>query len=179
MVATETLVEGFRVSTGQWMNSAFPFDISVMGNDIASSVYGNQALPPSLISEVRQVQGVQRVYGVRKILTPVSGQDAMVIGVDINDYIAARRDKHLGPWPPGMNDPEIQKQFRSGSGTFISVNFAKLYRKRPGEILGLLTPTGHISLKILGEIDDYSWPHGCFIVNRPVLQMVWKDDSIS
>ncbi len=178
-IATETLVEGFKVSTGQWMNSAFPFDITVVGNDISSSVYGNQTLPASLIKDIRAIPGAAHAYGVRKLLTPVMGQDAMVIGVDTDDYLVARQYKGLSPWPPNFEEPQTLSKFKAGQGTFISANFEQIYGIHPGSSLHLQTPTGSVNLLVLGSVDDYSWQHGAFIVDRSLIRSRWKDVSFS
>ena len=179
MVATETLVQGFRVSTGQWMNAAFPFDISVIGNDLTSSLYGNQALPTSLLTDLVKVPGVGHVYGVRKLMTPMNGQDTMVLGVDTVGFMEARKAKGMGAWPPGIDDAGVQKAFKAGEITYVSTNFAKLYRKHAGETLTVQTPTGSVSFRIQAVVDDYSWAHGCFIVDRAILRKDWHDDSLS
>jgi len=178
-VATETLVEGFRVSTGQWMNAAFPFDISVMGNDLASSVYGNQVLPESLLKDLRSVPGVGKVYGVRKLLTPFHSADVMVIGVDTQQYLDARKDKGLGDWPPNFNDPVVKPQFMNGTGAFVSSNFEALYHLHPGDLMQFRTPSGQVALRNLGVVDDYSWSHGALIIDRKVLVSTWRDESLS
>ncbi len=178
-IATETLVGGFQKSMGTWMNSAFPFDLSVMGNDLASSVYGNQVLQKALVDKLRGVKGVRDAYAVRKLFTPFRGQDVMAIGADIPRYLQARRDKKMEMWPPQLQDPAVLRQFRAGEGAFVSDNFAELFGIKPGQMLVLDTPTGQHQLRVLGEVDDYSWSHGGFILDLGALEQYWKDDAIS
>ncbi|MDR3691207.1 MAG: FtsX-like permease family protein [Fimbriimonas sp.] len=178
-VATETLVEGFRVSTGQWMNSAFPFDISIVGNDLASSVYGNSTLAVSSLTGVRQVPGVSLAYGVRQLLTPFKGADVMAIGVDTQDYLDARKARQLGDWPSNFGEPGIKSAFTGGSGAFVTANFEALYHLHKGDRMTFVSPSGPVELKVLSVIDDYSWSHGAIIVDRELLKKRWRDDLLS
>ena len=178
-VATETLVEGFRVTTGQWMNSAFPFDISVMGNDLAANVYGNQVLPTSVVQQVESIPGVQNAYGVRKLLTPFKGSDVMMIGFDIERYQAARKGKNMGDWPPHFSDPSTYSKFKQGKGIYISTNFESLYQVHPGDTISMQAPLTTVQVQVLGSVDDLSWPHGALIVNRELIQSAWNDNVVS
>jgi len=178
-VATKTLVAGFVASTGTWMNSAFPFDISVIGNDLASSVYGSQVLPTSMTDKLRSVPGVRSAYSVRKLFTPYRSHDVMAIGIETDRYLSARREKAMPMWPPQLSNPADLAAFRAGKGTFLSSNFAQLYGVHAGQSLQVDTPTGTVALKVLGEVDDYSWQHGAFILDMNALESLWKDDAVS
>ena len=179
IVATKTLVDGFKASTGSWMSAAFPFDISVMGNDLATSVYGSQVLPTTLTEKLRNVPGVMSAYSVRKLFTPYAGQDVMAIGIDMDRYLSARKEKSMGLWPPELSQPEVLTAFRSGTGAFLSSNFAKLYSVNSGDNLKLNAPSGRVNFKVLGVVDDYSWQHGAIIVNLETLEQKWKDSAVS
>ena len=178
-VATETLVQGFQSSTDRWMQSAFPFDISVMGNDIGSSVYGNQVLSEHLVDDLRHVNGVTEAYGVRKLLTPFHDQDVMGVGVDTDRYIAARAGKKMEPWPPNLLEPKVFASFQKGTGMFISSNFESLHQVHLGDSVSFQSPKGRVNLTVLGVIDDLSWPHGAFIVDRGLFKREWNDNVIS
>ncbi len=178
-VATESLVDGFRKSTGTWMSVAFPFDISVMGNDISASVYGTQVLPQKLTPELAKVPGISGAYSVRKLFTSFRGQDVMAIGVDLEPYLLARREKNMKMWPTELADPEALRSFREGTGVFLSDNFSELFQIQPGESIQMQTPSGPKTFRVLGKTDDYSWPHGAFIIGLKELQTSWKDDVIS
>jgi len=178
-VAAKTLVAGFQASTSEWMTTAFPFDISVMGNDLASNVYGSQVLPASLTTKVRGIAGVRDAYSVRKLFTPYQGHDVMAIGVDTDRYLAARQSKNMGFWPPELAEPTLLHRFKSGAGAFVSDNFAQLYHVHTGDKLEVDTPTGALALDVLGEVDDYSWQHGAFILDLSHLRSRWKDNAVS
>jgi len=179
IVATETLVSGFRASTGMWMNSAFPFDLSVMGNDLASNVYGNQVLPTPMVDRMRGLPGVMSAYSVRKLFTPYKGQDVMAIALEMDRYLNARQQKGMGVWPPELHDPAVLAEFKTGKAAFVSSNFAQLYGVHSGDVLTVDTPSGKLALNVLGLVDDYSWQHGAFILDLATLEHWWKDDGVS
>ena len=178
-VATKALVVGFQESTGAWMNAAFPFDISMMGNDLASSVYGSQVLPSSLVDKVRSMPGVETAYSVRKLFTPFRTKDVMAIGIDVDRYLAARQTKAMGLWPAELSEPSVMNRFRTGTGVFVSTNFARLYSVRAGDHIDLETPTGMVNVVVLAETDDYSWQHGAFITSLSLLKSRWREDGVS
>lgn len=178
-VATKTLLEGFKASTGSWINSAFPFDISVMGNDMASSVYGSQVLRPDLADKLRAVAGVRSAYAVRKVFTTFRGQDVMAIGIDAKPYLQARQEKRMGIWPPALVTPSNMSAFLGGSGVVVSDNFAAIYGIHAGDVLRLDSPAGRAEFRVLGQADDYSWQHGAVLLNLAPLRRLWKDEGVS
>jgi putative ABC transport system permease protein len=82
-------------------------------------------------------------------------------------------------WPPPFANPEVVASFKQGKGAFVSNNFAKLYDVQPGGHLNLDTPTGRADFEVFGEVDDYSWQHGAFIVDGAFLKRRWKNNEVS
>jgi len=103
----------------------------------------------------------------------------MAIGIDMRRYQSARKDKAMGIWPAELENPSVEALFLSGQGTIVSSNFARGYGVRPGDVMHVNTPSGAVSFKVLGEVDDYSWQHGSFILELAALEKLWKDDAVS
>jgi len=61
----------------------------------------------------------------------------------------------------------------------VSQNFVMKFKKHPGDLITLNTPSGLQEFKVLGVIAEFTNPEGVFYLNRETYKKYWKDDLIS
>lgn len=179
MVSTAAVASGLTVSTHDWIRSALVFDLSIAASDMSAGSGTEETLPHSLLAEVEQVPGVSLAYGVRRTFTEHDGNEVLVLGVPVSTYLEAHRRKGAADWVAEFGRPGNLEALRNGTGLFASNNFLALTGMRAGQPLELPTPSGIRPFRILGGIDDYSWPRGVLILDLDVVDHLWKSDRLS
>ncbi|AIE86234.1 hypothetical protein OP10G_2866 [Fimbriimonas ginsengisoli Gsoil 348] len=177
MVATSSLVQGLGTSTRRWIHNTLPFDLAVTASDLGTSVYSSETIPDSLVPRIRNLNGVTHVYRVRKSFARHDTGDVMVIGIETRQYLEAHRRKGTSDWARPI--AENQEALLDGSGAFASENFLALNHLRIGESFKLTTPSGERSFRILGSVEDYSWPRGTIVTDLETVRRLWKDPNLS
>ncbi len=179
MIASATMLEGFRTATSRWIRQALPMDFTVTPINFANSLYSGQTIPRSLLEEIRRTSGAEIVYGVRSLFAEFRGNQIMIVGVETRPYFEVHRRRGLSEWARGIAGEEVVRRLATGEGIIVSDNFAALYGVRPGEDVRLQTPTGEVPLRVVRSVEDYSWLRGTMIMDLDVLARLWKDDSLT
>jgi len=179
MVATATLVEGFRAATSAWITQALPFDLAVMSTDFSTSIYSDQTVPRTLETTLSRIPGIEMTYGVRSVFAEYCGSDILILGLETRNFLETHRRRGMSDWARRIADPQVGNAMTSGNGIVVSENFASLFRVEPGSRISLPTPSGPRSFQILRTVPDYSWPHGVILMDLEVLLSLWKDDRLT
>ncbi|HLK57896.1 MAG TPA: FtsX-like permease family protein [Chthonomonadaceae bacterium] len=179
MVATATVVAGFRAATSAWITQALPFDFAVMATDFSNSVYNEETVPGTLETALRRTPGVELAYGVRLAFAEYRDSDIMVLGIETRNFLETHRRRGMSGWAAQLADPKILDPLTSGAGIAVSENFAALFGVAPGSKIELRTPSGPRSFQVLRTLEDYSWPHGVVLMDLNVLRALWKDDRLT
>jgi putative ABC transport system permease protein len=179
MVATATVVEGFRAATSAWLTQALPFDFAVMATDFSTSIYSDQTIPKTLETALRRTPGVDVVYGVRLAFAGYHDSDILILGIETRAFLETHRRRGMSGWAEQLADPNIVGPLTSGVGIAVSENFAALFGIEPGDKIALPTPSGPRSFQVLRTLEDYSWPHGVVLMDLEVLRTLWKDDRLT
>jgi len=72
----------------------------------------------------------------------------------------------------------MYQQAMRGEGVVVSDNFAMLRRISKGDVLELPTPSGMLSLPVLGVVLDFSDQQGTIMMDRRLFVEHWGDDTI-
>ncbi len=179
MVATATLVEGFRAATTAWITEALPFDLAVMSTDFSTSIYSDQTVPKSLETAMRRLPGIEVTYGVRLAFAGYRGSDILILGIETRSFLEIHRRRGMTGWARRLADPKVVGPMTSGKGIVVSENFAALFGIETGSRIELPTPSGPRSFQVVGTVEDYSWPHGVVLMDLDVVQALWKDDRLT
>jgi putative ABC transport system permease protein len=72
---------------------------------------------------------------------------------------------------------EMYRLTAEGKGLIVSHAFARIHRLRLGDTVELPSPSGVLSLPIVGIVQDYSDMHGSVFIDRSVYKTWWHDDT--
>ena len=178
MVASATLVEGFRQGTRRWMDDAFPFDLAITASDFITSVYTPDTLPRQILEEVRAVPGAGIVYGVQKAFVEYGGQEVMLLAIDVKEFRAAHAQRGLSEWARQF---ETTTRPDAGGVDLVNVsrNFSHRFGVEEGQTIILPTPSGQKAFRVEHVVEDYSWPQGLIAMDRARYVELWKDDALT
>ncbi|MGV3618140.1 MAG: FtsX-like permease family protein [Fimbriimonas sp.] len=179
MVSTATLIEGLTRSTHDWIRASLPLDLSVTASDLSTSLYSEETLPRALLPKLAALPGVSFAYGVRKSFAPFGDHEIMVIGTPTDAYLEAHRRRGSLKWARDLGDPKNVAAMRDGTGIYASDNLLALTGLRAGDTVELRTPSGPRPFRILGGLEDYSWPRGLIIIDLEVMSRLWRSDALT
>lgn len=180
MVATATLIGGFREACRRWLDHTLPFDFSISSNDFASSVYASDLFPAEFRDEVQKIDGIDYAYAVRVGFCDFEKMDIMVLAIEFDGFTRAQRRLGKTPWVEKIDaDPRLIEKLRSGDEVAISENFAELYGKKPGDTIEIRARTGTRSVKIATAVEDYSWPRGVIVLDLEAYRRLFDDRDLT
>ena len=130
--------------------------------------------PATFAGEIRQIPGVRYTQVVRNARVLYNGNPVMLVSIDI---ASLRRESYL---PAVKGDSETMYRLAAeGKGVIISDNFAELYHVAYNQPLVLNTPTGPLTLPVVGVVRDYSDQKGSILLDHARYVERWNDDSVN
>ncbi|HET9943652.1 MAG TPA: FtsX-like permease family protein, partial [Terriglobia bacterium] len=81
--------------------------------------------------------------------------------------------------PMEGNEEEMYSLTETGKGMIISDAFQANHNLKMGDIIDLPTPSGVLSLPVVGIIRDYSDMQGSLFIDRKVYVENWKDPTVN
>jgi len=175
MVSSSSIVLGIKVRSFEWMEDAFPFDVTVSATDYAATLYADVALPAEVPERVASKPEVELAYGVRSRIQEFGAYDVMIYAVELDKYVRMQQMRGRAGFVPAGALPELS----AGRGVVTSFNFLKLHKLKEGDSVVLQSPQGPQSFRILAGYEDYAWPQGTLYLDRSVYREKWGDGAIS
>lgn len=155
-----------------WLNVAFNPELFVGTSQNFTT--RSFRFPGSMGDQIRKVEGVAEVQGVRTARVAFRGSPVMLIGVEVESL--ARR----APRRPIEGDMGRMYHLTARSeGVIASDNLVALKGLRLGDVIEIAAPNGLLRLPIAGIVIDYSDQGGSLLVDRQVLRRYWNDDSVN
>jgi putative ABC transport system permease protein len=118
------------------------------------------------------VPGVADVQSVRSLRLNVHGTPVLLIVIDMASFERRIHPPVVAEEPKGM-----YTLAKAGQGVTVSDNFARLQQMGLGDTVDLASPSGLVSLPIVGIIIDWSDQQGSVFLDRAVYERYWQDDT--
>jgi len=173
MISVVIMIESFRDTVVLWIDQTIKADLIGAPASLLSKE-SEETLPDALISEVRQTPGVEAVDGYRSLQLLFREEPALLVGRDLS--VHAAHSRYL--FRSGDSNVVIQRAIQEGK-VLISEVFANRFGLREGEIIEIPSPEGKIPLEIGGIFYEYSTDGGKMVIDRALLQRLWKDDRLN
>jgi len=166
------VTDSIHASLTEWMDTALnpDFFISPSANLTARS----STFPPEIGPLVESVPGVEMVQLVRNARVPMHGTPVMVVSVETSKL---SQTVHRNPIAGNME--EMNRLTGEGKGLIVSDGFQALQKVKFGDIVSLPTPSGILSLPIVGIIRDYTDMQGAVFIDRSVYLQWWGDSTVN
>ncbi len=179
LVTSTALISSFQAATSRWMEVAFPFDLTVNASDLSTSFYSTSAFGEEILEQVVKVEGVGAAYGVRSRTIPWGDLEIMAVSVDMDGFFEMHRAHGTRGGPLDFDRPDVRASLASGAGVIISENLAALDERKAGDEIELATPAGGRTFRVLGVVEDYSWPLGTILLDRAAYRAIWDDPTLT
>jgi putative ABC transport system permease protein len=172
VVALGGLTRASYDSIFHWLNVALNPDLFVSPSQ--SLTARSFRFPGAMGDQLRAIPGIAEVQSVRDARIPIRGAPIMFVAADIASLM------HRATLPPIAGDAkQMYRLAAEGKGLLASENFALLRGFKIGDMVDLPTPSGILSLPIVGIVTDYSDQQGSVLMDRAVYKRYWKDDTVN
>jgi putative ABC transport system permease protein len=172
VVALGGLTRASYDSIFHWLNVALNPDLFVSPSQ--SLTARSFRFPDAMGDQLRAIPGIAEVQSVRDARIPIRGAPIMFVAADIASLM------HRATLPPIAGDAkQMYRLAAEGKGLLASENFALLRGFKIGDMVDLPTPSGILSLPIVGIVTDYSDQQGSVLMDRAVYKRYWKDDTVN
>ena len=171
MFMTAGVGKSNEVPIRAWLRQVIRADAYLFWGNLASATSSMTPMDPKIADEVRKIDGVDRVVGLRAYRPEFRGTLVQVTGIDAVDYCRALR-KRL---PEGLPTLEKFEQLPKGNFAVISDNFAEKWRVAEGDTIQIKSLRGTVDIQVIGVGQDYSWNQGTVFMDRAVYARLFND----
>jgi len=134
-------------------------------------------LPGSVADEIRTIPGVASVITVRALPGQPYRGERIGIGAGSDDLIDPRRFPK--GWYREGNAVDAAAAVRAGRGVTISTSLSDRFDLHLGDSIDLDTPTGPLSLPVVGVVPDLISDRGSVLLSARVLAERWHETTVS
>ncbi|MFH2133413.1 MAG: FtsX-like permease family protein, partial [bacterium] len=169
IIGVGIMVESFRFTVVQWLNTTIKADIYLVG---VNRAYPN--LDPGIPEALKEIPGIREQHLVRAFKINSGRYTGAVMFAQDKEIV-----KRRWIWKSGT-ESEIYQQFEKGA-VFISETFAwhNKIAQEPGKTLSLMTNQGMHTFPIAGVFRDFSARQGMILIKTRIYRQFWRDDRIS
>lgn len=181
LVVTTALVlsalsSSFSRSVEEYMRTLFAADLSVSAVATEGG-YLETPLPLEIARELEAIPGVVRVETARVVPGQIyRGQRIGLLALSDGFFDSAR-------YPDGWyreGDPiAAESALRDGSGLSISTALADRFALHLGDVITLDTPTGALSLPVVGVVPDYVADRGSVVMSYRLFADRWREPTVN
>jgi putative ABC transport system permease protein len=175
-VTVASLSFSFHATTHSYIEAFLAADLAVSaltteGGWLETPIDGSVAL------EIARIPGVKSVEAFRAL--PGQLYQGKRIGVMALDETFLDPSRYPPGWFHEGNPTDALAAVRAGWAVNISTGLADRFDLHVGDTISLNTPTGLLSLPIVGVVPDLISDRGTVILSRPVFIDHWKEPTIS
>ncbi|MEO6027153.1 MAG: FtsX-like permease family protein [Candidatus Binatia bacterium] len=175
-VTVASLSQSFQMSVRDYVAQAIGGDI-VVSAVTTEGGWLETPIPESLGAEIAAVPGIQRVEDLRA-LPGQPFRDRRIGILALSDGMLDA--EHLPPhWYRSGDPAQAAAALAAGTGVNISLSLADWSGLAVGDELSLETPTGRLTLPVVGIVPEYTSDRGTVILSRKLFVTHWQDHSVS
>ncbi|MBK9153246.1 MAG: ABC transporter permease [Chloracidobacterium sp.] len=165
---TTTLIESQKGAVDRSIKKALSADIVInSAEEVNSKTYRFNA---ETVGKITALPEVERADPLRIFSFPFDGQEIVVLSHDMDAYF------DIAPDILDVGDAAAARDITArGEGMLVSNNFAARWNVNLGDVVTLETPTGPLSLPVVGLLDYYRSQTGTIFFDRSLLAKYWQD----
>lgn len=164
LVSMTVMIASFQDAVIGWVNQSLRADVWIQSTLRQSAKQTLGLIRPELLGLMRNLPGVAAVDDFYDIQLAVEGGKYARLGA--GDAAIIQRYGDLTFYEGGRHQDVLAKLANTPDSALISESFSQRFNKHLGDRVQLPTPTGSVSLKILGVYRDFASDLGYLIVNK-------------
>jgi putative ABC transport system permease protein len=173
MIAIAVLVGSFRSTVVAWTNDTLGADLYISAPGGADATLRG-AFSPNVVAMIARQPGVAAVDTFRGLDVPLNGRYAQLGATNFSSVVDRNKLRFLGTVDRRM----LAHRMQTEDAAVISVPFATHFGLAPGDSFSIPTPSGVVSLRIIGEYNDYSTSGGTFFIDESRFRRLYHDPNV-
>jgi len=158
-------------SISEWAMTALNPDFFVTGSSTLTGL--DYRFPDGMGNELAALPGIREVQRMRLGRLDFEGGPILLMATDVARLAASSPRTAL----EGRRE-EMYRRAAAGQGVIASENFAALRHLHLGATVDLPTPTGPLTLPIVGVVRDYADQQGSLMIDLALYRAHWGDTSV-
>jgi putative ABC transport system permease protein len=134
-------------------------------------------LPESVVRELRDVPGVRSVATVRALPGQLYRGERIGVGAGSDELVDP--DRFPEGWYHEGDPVAAAAALRAGHGANISTSLSDRFDLHVGDSIDLDTPTGPLTLPIVGVVPDLISDRGSVLLSNRLLAEYWHETTVS
>ncbi|MBI3543914.1 MAG: FtsX-like permease family protein, partial [Deltaproteobacteria bacterium] len=176
VVTVSLLNSSFKETLRARMEYGFLPDVVLIPKG-SSRVDQRQPFHESLVKELERLPGVKGAYGQRIVPWTYRGRKVSIRSFDDPGAEHGYRMLEVIDRPTAEAGRELYTS--SDATVVVSQAFTRTFDQRTGDRLELDTPSGHVSARVVGVINDSTSPVGAIYLSHPRYRELWRDPLLS
>lgn len=176
-ITLSTLSRSFRRSVASYYEEGFNVGDLVVSAVTTEGGWLETPLPDALAARLQEIPGVIGVETLRFVVGQLYRNERIAL--------LALSDGVLDPsrfgsrWYQEGDPAHAAESIRARRGVNVSVALSDRFGLHVGDSLDLDTPTGRLTVPIVGVIRDYSSDRGVVMLSRRLLAERWSDSTVN
>jgi putative ABC transport system permease protein len=134
-------------------------------------------IPAGIATDLRMIPGIRRTE-MWRVLPGVIYQGERIAVVALTDGLFDPA-RYPASWYRA-GDPDVAaRAIREGKGVDVSESFADRFKKTVGSTVDLDTPTGVLTVPVVGVVPDYVSNRGTILLGRRLFVDRWQDTAVN
>lgn len=180
VIILSSLSGSFQGSVLGWYERTLHADlvVSSFGSLVSNNV---QPMHESVGKDLEMLKGIRvgpkrGAYAIRSVRIDYMGKQISLKAYDETNPADGYNNFEVLDRP---TDEAVRELYHSEKPvTLVSENFARNFKKRTGDTIQVDSPSGPLSLRIVGVVTDFSSPEGLIYLDREVYKRLWKDPLV-
>lgn len=171
MVQTSGFIRSTETAVRNWIDTSVAADLFVTCGGSIHTASLTQPMDERLGAELRKLNDVDAVLGIRFHLLEFRDRLVFLLAVDADAFRASPQRKlarNLGRFQR-LGEPNT---------AVVSENFAALHKLGVGDRFPVRGRNGPLELEIVGTVRDYTWNRGTILVDRRWYKRVFADPQV-
>jgi putative ABC transport system permease protein len=162
-IGVSVMVESFRGSVGEWLNTTLQSDVYVG--------VPRGSLDPLLIADIVAAPGIEAYSTSRRAWSETAAGRTMIIAVQMAP------GSYAGTYLRNVDPTEVWQRFDSKSAVLVSDAYAFRHNVSPGDSVALNTGRGWIDFDMAAVYQSYDSNNGAIMMSRATYD-TYFDDAI-
>lgn len=154
-----------------WLDRAVSADMFVICGDLNGAA-GMVPMQSDVAKQLKAIPGVEETMSIRYNQFEFKDRLIFMTAIDARTYHDSNRHSSKLPHLP------LFLELVEPNTCLISENFAHLYKVKAGDTIHLPGPSGPVPMRVLGEVQEYSWSRGSILVDRNFYAEAFDDPLI-
>lgn len=166
-----SFIKSQKTAINRALDKAVSSDVLIASSsEIHSRTYHFTESTANLVASLPEVEAADLT---RIAMLNYDGQDILIGAHDMNAYFT------ISPDLLDVGDPEdARRRTTSGEGMLVSSNFAARWNVELGDKMTIDSPSGPLSLAVVGMLDYYRSEKGTIFFDRGLYKKYWGDSDV-